>query len=161
MWISLPTSLDADPDETNERVWARSNTDIPDERRPTRMGEVRGNGPVRCRFSQRMLQYCTNLPRLPCLRNVLLHPRAFERSPEPFTWRSQSQGVEVHQLSDDTPPPETDDRPAGRRQPKRKPASKRQNQKRAGVEKDKAPVDPCKYKTKLCRTWMRDGMSSG
>jgi hypothetical protein len=71
-----------------------------------------------------------------------------------------SQGVEVHQLSDDTPPPETDDRPAGRRQPKRKPASKRQNQKRAGVEKDKAPVDPCKYKTKLCRTWMRDGYCS-
>lgn len=35
---------------------------------------------------------------------------------------------------------------------------RRQNRKVVEPKGDKSPVDPCKYKTKLCRSWVRDGI---
>lgn len=43
---------------------------------------------------------------------------------------------------------------------KKRTIHKRQGRRAQEPHKEKATVDPCKYKTKLCRSWMRDGRCS-
>jgi hypothetical protein len=65
----------------------------------------------------------------------------------------QSEGVEVHQLSEEGSP-----QPEFTQGSKKRKGPKKQIRKIVDPNKDKATVDPCKYKTKLCRSWARDGL---
>eukprot|EP00667_Euglena_gracilis_P024683 EG_transcript_28536 len=67
-----------------------------------------------------------------------------------------SQGVEVHELSETGEQPKSPDMESRRKAL----LLRRQNRKVVEPKGDKSPVDPCKYKTKLCRSWVRDGYCS-
>jgi hypothetical protein len=67
-----------------------------------------------------------------------------------------SQGVEVHQLSEEgTADLSNSQSNASAR--KNKTSSKKNL---SEASREKGAVDPCKYKTRMCRSWMRDGYCS-
>lgn len=68
---------------------------------------------------------------------------------------SQSQGVEVHQLSEEGTA-DLSNAPSNASARKNKTSSKKNL---SEASREKGAVDPCKYKTRMCRSWMRDGIN--